>query len=118
MGIDPATHQPLKKQQTESSSQGSSTDSSVAITTPLSEANSTTKEQPLSSHIWMEALEDESWWNFPTWGSEIYSDFGLYSSEDSLNRLLDYYKELGDEDFELSSLGDFNKHLVSIAEKN
>ncbi|KAA0055136.1 protein ODORANT1 [Cucumis melo var. makuwa] len=115
MGIDPVTHQPLKNQQTESSSQGSSTDSSVAITTPLSEANSNAKEQPLSNHIWMEALDqDESWWNFPTWGTEIYSDFGLYSSEDSLNRLLDYYKELGDEDFELSSLGDFNK-LVGIA---
>lgn len=115
MGLDPVTHQPLKKQQIESCSQGSCTNSSVAIT-PLSEANSTEKEQPLTSQTWVEALQDDSWSNFPTWGSEIYSDFGLYSSEDSLNRLLDYYKELGDEDFELGSLGDFSKQLVGIGE--
>lgn len=119
MGIDPVTHEPLQKQETESSSQGSTVTADSSA--PISElANCTEKQyhQPLTTqYMWMDVLQDDFWFNFPTWGTEIYNDLGSYSSEDSLNRLLDYYKELGDEDFdELGSLGDFNKQLVGIGE--
>ncbi|XP_023550973.1 protein ODORANT1-like [Cucurbita pepo subsp. pepo] len=118
MGIDPVTHQPLQKPQTESSSQGSSTDSSSAAISPLSEPNFPAKDQPLTSQIWMEALQDASWSNFSTWGTESYTDFGPHSSEDSLNQLLDYYKDLGDKDCELGSSGNFNKQLAGMGEKD
>ncbi|XP_022159685.1 protein ODORANT1-like [Momordica charantia] len=113
MGMDPVTHQPLQKQPSCSEGSSSTTDSSAAISS-LSEANFAGKDQALTSHMWVETLRDDPWLNFPTWGSEINSDFGSYSSEDSLNRLLDYYKELGDEDFEFGSLGDFDKQLVGM----
>ncbi|KAG6605677.1 Protein ODORANT1, partial [Cucurbita argyrosperma subsp. sororia] len=61
MGIDPVTTKPLQKQETESCSQGSCTDSSAAIS-PLTEANyCTEKDEPLTSqHTCMEALKDDS----------------------------------------------------------
>ncbi|KAJ0100406.1 hypothetical protein Patl1_19927 [Pistacia atlantica] len=85
MGIDPVTHEPLKKQET-----GTKDNNPEAAAKSLDPNSS--DDDLLMSYMWSETFLDDTSWSFPAAREIEYGDqFGrLSSSEENCSWLMDY----------------------------
>ncbi|KAG7986618.1 hypothetical protein I3843_03G090800 [Carya illinoinensis] len=147
MGIDPITHEPLHKEantpqdsschanyqrdHVEVTRQNSpkvhdhhvsSSDNSNAPTGNPSTAESLQWSNPgdddlLMSYIWSETFVDDSFWNLSGTRSESCSNFGLPSSEDNSEWLLNSCKDFG-EDFGLGLFSEMDMNSLDMGGKH